>query len=97
MKRIAVLMTSLALLIPGAAIASASSTSSSYGQSQVKNVSASRTTTSTTISSTSPAVASASTGTLPFTGLDLVALAAGGAVLLGAGVVLRRVSAPDRT
>ena len=30
--------------------------------------------------------------TLPFTGLDVVLLAAGGAALLGAGVVVRRLS-----
>jgi hypothetical protein len=34
---------------------------------------------------------------LPFTGLDLGALAAGAIVLLGAGIVLRRASATSRT
>jgi hypothetical protein len=33
---------------------------------------------------------SAGSGTLPFTGLDLAGFAGGGALLLGAGLVLRR-------
>ncbi len=40
----------------------------------------------------STASATAASGTLPFTGLDLVALLAGGSVLLGAGLVVRRLS-----
>ena len=35
---------------------------------------------------------SVSSGTLPFTGLDIVLLVAGGGVLLGAGFLVRRVS-----
>jgi hypothetical protein len=34
----------------------------------------------------------ASSGTLPFTGLDVVLLAAGGGTLVGAGFVVRRAS-----
>lgn len=40
----------------------------------------------------STASTTATSGTLPFTGLDLVALLAGGSVLLGAGLVVRRLS-----
>jgi hypothetical protein len=109
MKRIAALTTCLALLIPGAAVASAKSsnpTKCSYTHtchlSQVDHASASRTPASSN-KSTSPssvkaanATRTASTGSLPFTGLDLGALGAGAIVLLGAGMVLRRASATDR-
>jgi hypothetical protein len=122
MKRTVALLTCLALIIPGAAVASANSTNGSYGQSGVHNVSASKTPCTTASGSggsstgssgsasgssssgsmngancadTGP-IAATSTGSLPFTGLDLAALAAGGAVLLGAGMVLRRYSAANR-
>jgi hypothetical protein len=124
MKRTVALLTCLALIIPGAAVASANSTNGSYGQSGVHNVSASKNPCTTASGSggssstgssgsasgssssgsmngancadTGPIAASTSTGSLPFTGLDLAALAAGGAVLLGAGMVLRRYSAANR-
>lgn len=100
MKRTITLLTVLALMIPGAAVASANSTTGSYApQSGVQNVTASRVKdTPNTPSATSNATATeaASTGTLPFTGLDLGALAAGGAVLVAAGLGLRRMSAIDR-
>ena len=84
MKRIATLIAALALLLPSAALASGgSSTCQSYNPQTCQVVSG--TTTSTgTLSSTS--------STLPFTGLDVVLLAAGGALLLGAGLVVRRLS-----
>jgi hypothetical protein len=96
MKRIVALLTSAALLIPGAAVASANSTSSGYGHPSVKNVTASR----HNGSGTTPGVSEATTtqtGSLPFTGLDLGALGAGAVVLLGAGIALRRASATDRS
>ena len=105
MKRIAALTASLALLIPGAAVASANggSTGQSYGQAKVKQVdhaSASRTPTS---KSTSPGVVgdtnattTTSAGSLPFTGLDLGALGGGAVILLGAGMMLRRASTDRR-
>jgi hypothetical protein len=118
MKRTVALLTCLALIIPGAAVASANSTNGSYGQSGVHNVSASKNPCTTASGSggssstgsgssstgangancadTGPISGSTSTGSLPFTGLDLAALAAGGAVLLGAGMVLRRFSANNR-
>lgn len=96
MKRIVALLTSMALLIPGAALASANSTSSGYGHPSVKNVTASR----HHRSGTTPGVSNTQTtqtGSLPFTGLDVGALAAGAVLLLGAGIVLRRVSTTNRT
>ena len=109
MKRSVALLTGLALMIPGAAVASANSTNGSYGQSGVHNVSTSKNPcangsgsgssssgTGANCADTGPISASTSTGSLPFTGLDLAALAAGGVVLLAAGMVLRRFSATNR-
>lgn len=106
MKRTIALLTCLALMIPGAAVASANSTQGSYApQSGVHNVTSSRSncsmdssgsSSSNSSSNCASATETASTGSLPFTGLDLGALAAGAAVLLAAGLVLRRVSATER-
>jgi hypothetical protein len=80
MKRIAMLIATLCiLLLPSAALAS--STCQQYS-SQDCNV------TTLTTSTGQPTSAS----TLPFTGLDVVLLAAGGATLLGAGLIVRRLS-----
>ncbi len=80
MKRIAILVVvGVALMIPSVALAQESSTCQAYNEQICSEVSS---TTSTT----------ASSGTLPFTGVDVVLLAAGGATLLGAGFVVRRVS-----
>jgi hypothetical protein len=78
MKRIATLLVGISLMLaPSAALASSSSTCQAYNPQLCSNVSA----------------ASASTsGTLPFTGLDVVLLAAGGGMLVGAGLVVRRLS-----
>lgn len=104
MKRTVALLASLALLIPGAAVASANSTTANYSHhGAVKHVTASRTpspTCTTGSSGSSNCVSATETtqaGSLPFTGLDVGALAAGAVVLLGAGIVLRRVSAANRT
>jgi hypothetical protein len=87
MKRIAMLVVSAALLVgPSAAFAS-SSTCQSYNA-QICNV-ASNTNSRTT--ATSP-TATTSASTLPFTGLDVGLLVAGGGTLLGAGLVVRRLS-----
>lgn len=102
MKRIAVLVTSMTLmLIPSTAFAAGSSTCQSYNPQlcPVSGVTATRSPSSSTTSpGQSPAsqVQSASAGTLPFTGLDVGLVAAGGAVLLAAGLVVRRISAQDR-
>jgi hypothetical protein len=84
MKRIAAIIVGLALALPGSALAnSCNSSNSSYGgqDCQVSNNAQSQTT-PTTVSASS----------LPFTGLDVVLLAAGGGTLLGVGLVVRRVS-----
>jgi hypothetical protein len=97
MKRIVALMASFAMLVPGAAVASANSTSSSYGQHDVQSVIATRspaTTVAATTNSSSNNTSAA--GSLPFTGLDIGALALGGVVLLGAGVAVRRMSATSK-
>jgi hypothetical protein len=95
MKRTVALLTCLALMIPGAAVASANSTGAGYGHPAVKNVTASRNTTPN--SSPTSAAEPTQTGSLPFTGLDVGGLAAGAVLLLGAGLVLRRVSAINRS
>jgi hypothetical protein len=94
MKRIVALMASFAMLIPGAAVASANSTSSSYGQHNVQSVIATRSPATTVANTTTSSATSA--GSLPFTGLDIGALALGGVMLLGAGVAVRRMSATDK-
>jgi hypothetical protein len=87
MKRIAaVFIVGLALALPGSALAtSCNSSNSSYGgqDCQVSNNAQSKTT---------PTTVAASTSSLPFTGLDVVLLAAGGGTLLGVGLVVRRMS-----
>jgi hypothetical protein len=78
MKRIALLIATVGvLLLPSAALAN--STCQQYS-SQDCNV------------TTATATSTTGAGTLPFTGLDVVLLAAGGATLLGAGLVVRRLS-----
>ena len=77
MKRITALVAVLALAAPAAASAE-SSTCQAYNP-QLCTV-------ATTPSST------AASGTLPFTGLDVALLAAGGGGLLGIGLVVRRFS-----
>ncbi len=112
MKRIAALTVSLALLIPGAAVASANggATGQSYGQAKVKQVDHAKASRSPSAKTTAPAAATkspgvvnaanatttTSAGSLPFTGLDLGALGGGAVLLLGAGMVLRRASTDRR-
>lgn len=97
MKRTVALLACLALMIPGAAVASANSAGSGYGHPAVKNVTASRNTSPNSSSSPSTATETTQTGSLPFTGLDVGGLAAGAVLLLGSGLVLRRVSAKNRS
>jgi hypothetical protein len=78
MRRIATLVAGISLMAPGAALAQSSSTCQAYNP-QLCIVSPNSTTAS-------------SSGTLPFTGLDVVLLAAGGGTLVGAGFVVRKVS-----
>jgi hypothetical protein len=83
MKKIVGLIVGLALMVPSVALAAGSSTCQSYNP-QLCSVSP------TTAARTTATTSSAST--LPFTGLDVVLLAAGGGALLGAGLLVRRLS-----
>jgi hypothetical protein len=80
MKRIATVMVGLALLLlPGSALAaSGSSTCQAYNPQLCPSV--------------TPTTSVSSAQTLPFTGLDVVLLAAGGGTLLGTGLLVRRLS-----
>jgi hypothetical protein len=80
MKKIVILAVAmaLALMAPSAALAQ-SSTCQAYSP-QTCNVSSSEATTTE--------------GTLPFTGVNVGLLALGGGTLLGAGLVVRRLSRP---
>jgi hypothetical protein len=82
MKLIAALIATIALVLPASALAAGGSTCSAYNPQDC-------TVDSTTASQTTAAT---SASTLPFTGLDVVLLAAGGAVLLAGGLVVRRFS-----
>lgn len=92
MKRIATLIVGLALLLPSAALAN-SSTCQAYSQKScsVSGTSGSRTPPSTGSGSADSASTTAAS-TLPFTGLDVGLLVGGGVVLLGTGLVVRRLS-----
>jgi|NGEPerStandDraft_6_1074524.scaffolds.fasta_scaffold542450_1 hypothetical protein len=83
MKKIVALIVGLALMAPSAALAAGSSTCQSYNP-QLCSVSSNTQARTTATTSTA--------STLPFTGLDVVLLVAGGAVLLGAGLLVRRLS-----
>lgn len=100
----ALLVTFALLALPGLALASGNSTNQGYSSpiQSVQDTGASRPNApnadGSTGSSVSPASAAQATETtnasssLPFTGIDVVLLAAGGAVLLGAGLAVRRLS-----
>ena len=78
MKRIATLAAALSLAIPGgSAVAASSSTCQAYNPQLCSVTHHSR---------------ASSGSTLPFTGVDAALLLAGGGGLLGAGLVVRRVS-----
>jgi hypothetical protein len=86
MKRFAMVLIGLALLLPGTALAQSSSTCQAYNP-QLCDVNG--TTTTRTDGTASDGSAAA---TLPFTGLDVALLLAGGSALMGAGLVVRRLS-----
>jgi hypothetical protein len=88
MKRIAALAAVVAVAAPGTAAAADSSTCQAYNPQlcAVANADGPSPTNNNNSSS------STSSGTLPFTGLDVALLAAGGGGLLGIGLVVRRVS-----
>lgn len=102
-KTLLALVVGLAVMIPSAALA-ASSSCQAYGGKTCPSTSSTATTTTPaptteaattgtpTVSPGSTTAAATSSGTLPFTGLDLVALLGGATVLLGAGLVVRHLS-----
>ncbi len=86
MTRIATLAVALALIIPSTAWASDSSTCQAYSPKVCAVVSATNNSRGSGPQATS--------SSLPFTGLDVALLAAGGATLIGAGLIFRRLAAP---
>jgi hypothetical protein len=80
MRRIAAVAASLSLMTAAPAMAAESSTCPSYNPD------------CNSITHFTPTTPTASSGTLPFTGLDVVLLVAGGGSLAGLGFVLRRTS-----
>ncbi len=88
MKRIVALIIGVALMVPGMASAQSGSTCQSYNP-QLCSVASNQAAHGTTPgASSSPS----SSGTLPFTGINVGLLAAGGGALLGAGFMVRRLS-----
>lgn len=83
MKRVLALVIAFALMAPASAFAGGSSTCGSYNTPALCSVTASKTQNTTNATAAS---------TLPFTGLDAILLAVGGATLLGAGAVVRVLS-----
>jgi hypothetical protein len=82
MKRIfTAIFVATMLLFPAASFADSSSSCLAYNAPSVCNASASRTVSSTSANSS-----------LPFTGLDVALLVAGGVTLLGAGLIVRKLS-----
>ena len=78
MKRIAALAVTIAWVFPATALATGSSTCQAYNP-QTCNVA----------SNAASSTGAASSGSLPFTGLDIVLLVIGGGTLIGAGLVVR--------
>jgi hypothetical protein len=82
----------LALIAPNMALASSSSTCQGYSGKSCASVGSGTAGNGNGGTGNGSTVATTSTGTLPFTGLDVVLLVAGGGTLLGAGFVVRRLS-----
>jgi hypothetical protein len=86
----------LALIAPNMALASSSSTCQGYSGKSCASVGSGTAGNGNGNANggtgNGSTVAATSTGTLPFTGLDVILLVAGGATLLGAGFVVRRLS-----
>jgi hypothetical protein len=95
MKRIVVTAVAVfaLLALPSAAFATGSSTCSSYNPQLCQIVNSGNVNTPSSGTTDVPTTTQSS-GSLPFTGLDLGLLAAGGAVLIGAGLAARKLSAP---
>lgn len=92
MKKILMVIVSVVVLaVPSAALAKGSSTCQSYDQ-QLCQVASGNATRTTANANASTNANTSSASTLPFTGLDVGLLVAGGAVLLMTGLVVRRFS-----
>jgi hypothetical protein len=91
MKRISLVVgvVLLLLVVPGSALASGSSTCQAYSPQLCSSVGSNN---AATGSGSGTGANSSSAGSLPFTGLDVVLLVAGGATLLGAGLLVRALS-----
>jgi hypothetical protein len=85
LKRVIALIIALAVLAPASAFADSSSCTS-YNSPALCSVAASKDASANTTAGATAA------STLPFTGLDVILLAAGGAALLGAGAIVRVLS-----
>jgi hypothetical protein len=91
MKYIATLAAGMALAVPSSALAQSGSTCQAYNP-QLCSVTAQTGNGTDSATASQTGAATTSTGTLPFTGLDAILLAAGGGTLAGAGLVVRRLS-----
>jgi hypothetical protein len=89
MKRIAILMVGAALALSAPATVMAAGDGSTCEAYNPQSCQAVNSTTATRTTGTTGAVQA---GTLPFTGLDVTWLLAGGVVLVGTGLAVRRVS-----
>ncbi len=83
MKRTAALVLVIALMLPATALATGSSTCQAYNR-QTCNVLSTTQHRATT--------GAANSGSLPFTGLDVVLLLIGGGTLIGTGLVVRALT-----
>jgi hypothetical protein len=84
------------LAVPSVALAGGSSTCSSYNPQLCQVVSPTQSSTNVPVDTNVTPVSAtqaADAGSLPFTGLDIGLVAVGGVVLIGAGLVARRLSA----
>lgn len=89
MKRIATLTAAIALMLPGSALAATNSSTCQAYNPQTCVVTDSSPTNG---GGTANATTADSSATLPFTGMDVVLIAAGGGTLVGGGLVLRRLT-----
>ena len=80
MKHIATLVITMSLVMPATALAQASSACQAYNPQ-----------TCSALSTTQGNAVPTSSGSLPFTGFDIVLLVSGGGALLAAGLVVRRL------
>jgi hypothetical protein len=87
LKKLVALVIAFTVMMPATALAAGSSSCGSYNSPALCSVSASN-----AVDATTAAKDSTAASTLPFTGLDAVLLAIGGATLLGAGLVVRVLS-----